>query len=103
MVEAFRKFEAVLEDMRARLERLEEKLGPQPLCFTYPDAAKRLGVGLTKLKQMVRAGEIQTSRVGRVPMISLAELERISTPPAERPKLERAMRAKAWKPIAKRR
>lgn len=97
--EAFQRFEAKLEQMREQMERLEERLKPEPTCLTYPKAAVRLGVGLTKLKQMVKRGEIRKVMVGRVPMISLAEIHRVSTPPPERPKLEAAQRKAKWVPI----
>lgn len=93
--------EEFLADLRTRLGRLEEKLKPEPLCLTYPAAAARLGVGLTKLKQMVKSGAVRKSMVGEVPMISLSELQRVSTPPAERPKVAAAQRKAAWIPIPK--
>lgn len=93
------RLEALLEDIRTRIDRLEERLKPEPTCLTYPAAAARLGVSLTKLKQMVMRGDIRASRIGKVPMISLAEVHRVSTPPPERPKLARAQRAKAWVPL----
>lgn len=96
---AFERFEAKLEQIREQLERLEERLKPEPTCLTYPDAAARLGVGLTKLKQMVMRGDIRASKIGKVPMISLAEIHRVSTPPPERPKLAAAQRKAAWTPI----
>lgn len=97
--ETLAKFEAQLEEIRRIVERLEGKLKPEPTCLTYPEAAERLGVGLTKLKEMVKRGDLRTSKVGKVPMISLAEIQRVSTPPPERPKQARAARAAAWVPI----
>lgn len=88
--------EAVLLEMRDRLKRLEEKFGPEPTCLTYPLAAERLGVSLSKLKRMVRAKDIRTARVGKVPMIPISEIQRISTPPPERPKLEASKRSREW-------
>lgn len=101
LLEAFKRFEAKLEEIRERTERLEERLKPEPTCLTYPAAAARLGVSLTKLKQMVKRGDIRRSMVGLVPMISLAEIHRVSTPPPERPKLEAAQRKAKWVPIPK--
>jgi hypothetical protein len=95
--------EEFLADLRTRLTRLEEKLKPEPLCLPYPAAAARLGVGLTKLKRMVKAGVIRKSLVGEVPMISLSELQRVATPPAERPKIEAAQRKAAWVPVKRKR
>lgn len=91
--------EAKLELMRKLLESLEERVGPEPTCLTYPQAAQRLGVSLSKLKRMVRAKEIRTAHVGKVPMIPLSEIHRVSTPEPERPKLAAAQRKAAWVPI----
>lgn len=102
-LESLARLEALLEDMRDRISRLEERLQPQPTALTYPMAAQRLGVGLTKMKEMIKRGDVKTTRVGKVPMVSLAELERVTTPQAERPKAATAARAKAWQPIAKKR
>lgn len=95
--------EALLLDMRTRLERLEEKLQPEPTCLPYPAAAQRLGVGLTKLKQMVKSGDLRASLIGKVKMISLAEIHRVSTPLQERPQLQRAQAAAKWVPLKKER
>lgn len=98
------RLEALLLDMRKRIEGLEEKLKPEPLCFAYPDAAKRLGVGVTKLREMVKKGQIRaTKEVGGVPMISLTELVRVATPASERPKVEAAQRAAVWTPVKRKR
>jgi hypothetical protein len=100
--ESFAKFEAFLEELRGRLERIEARLQPEPRCLSYPDAAARLGVGLTKLKRMVKAGELKPTLVGRVKMVALSEIHRVSTPEAERPALAKAQAAEVWVPIPKR-
>lgn len=100
---SFAKLEAYLEDFRKRLERIESRLQPEPTCFTYLEAATRLGVGKTKLKEMVARGEVRTTRVGKVPMVTAAEIRRVTTPETERPKVAQVERAKAWQPIAKKR
>lgn len=97
------RLEAHLVYLRERMERLEEGLRPEPTCLSYPDAAKRLGVGLTKFKEMVRRREISTTLVGRVPMVSLAEIQRVATPQDERPAVQRRQRAAEWQPIPKKR
>lgn len=93
--------EALLQDMRKQIEKLEERLKPEPLCFTYPVAAERLGIGVTKLKEMVKKGLIRKSYPlkGGAPMISLTELQRVSAPSEERPKVEREQRKAAWVPL----
>lgn len=97
--------EAQLELMRKIIERLEERLQPEPTCFTYPEAAKRLGIGLTKLKEMVKRGDLRKSYPleGGVPMIALSEIQRVSVPEDERPKVERAQRKAAYTPIVRKR
>lgn len=97
--EKLEKLERLLEDIRTRISKMEERLQPEPTCLSYPEAAQRLGVGLTKLKQMVKRGDVRPTLVGKVRMISLAEIHRVSTPLQERPQVERATRAKAWQPI----
>lgn len=103
MEETFRRLEALLEDVRKRLESIESRLQPEPACMSYPQAAVRLGVGLTKLKQMIARGEVRTTKVGRVPMVTMSEIRRVTTPEPERPKMERAERAKNWTPINRKR
>lgn len=76
------RLEAHLVYLRESMERLEEGLRPEPTCLSYPDAARKLGVGVTKLRQMVERGEIRPSLVGKTRMISMAELERVSAPVA---------------------
>lgn len=100
--ESLARFEVLLEDMRSKIEKLEERLRPEPMAFSYVDAAARLGVGLTKMKQMVKRKQVRTTEVGGVPMVPLAELVRITTPATERPKAEQAARAKAWVPVSRR-
>jgi excisionase family DNA binding protein len=101
----FEKFEALLEDIRNRLERLEEKMGPGPTAtaLKYEPAAKRLGIGLTTLKAMVARRQIRTAIVGGRPKIPVSEIERLLLPEPERPKAERQARERAWTPIAKKR
>lgn len=93
--------EAKLEEIRAMVLRLEQRLKPEPTCLTYPEAAARLGIGLTKLKRMVKAGELRKTYLskGGAPMIALSEIHRISTPEPERPALEAKSRAASWQPI----
>ena len=97
------KLEAVLQDVRSRLDRMEAHLRPTPTCLCYREAAERLGIGLTKLKSMVKRGEISATYVGRVRMVSWAEVLRVSTPPPDRPRAAAAKRGKDWQPVPKRR
>lgn len=91
--------EAQLELMRQMIERLEEKIRPEPTVLTFPKAAERLGVGLTKLKELVKKGQLRPALVGEVKMIPMSEIHRLSTPPQERAKVEAKSRRDAWVPI----
>lgn len=97
--------EALLLKIMKQVESLEERLRPEQTCFTYPEAAARLGVGLTKLKEMVKRGDLRKSYPlqGGVPMIALSEIQRVSVPESERPKVERAQRKAAYTPIVRKR
>jgi hypothetical protein len=97
------RMEALLLEVRTRLERIEASLAPTPTCLRYPAAAKHLGVGLTKLKAMVKAGVLRTADVGGTPMVPLSELRRIGTPDEEKGRVRFAQRQAAWVPIPKRR
>jgi excisionase family DNA binding protein len=47
-----------------------------PVMLSIPQAAKRLGVGTTKLKQLIVAGEVESVTIGRrrlVPNVALQE------------------------------
>lgn len=93
------RFEAFLKEFGERMDRLEERLQPEPSCLAFPKAAQRLGVGLTKLKEMVKKGQLRPVLVGEVKMIPLSEIHRISTPPNERAKVEAKTRRETWVPI----
>jgi hypothetical protein len=88
-----------LPDVLARLDRIEAAIQPAPLLFKFPAAARRLGVGLTKLKELVRKGEVRVTLLGRTPMVSLAELQQAAAPKEEKPRVDRANRRAAWVPI----
>lgn len=95
--------ERFLVELRSKLALMDEHLRPVPMCFKMPDAAARLGVSLSKLKQMVRAGELRTSTVGGSKMIAHSELLRVAAPDADKPAVEREQAAHRWEPIQKRR
>lgn len=56
--------------------------GPEPELFSQPRAAKRLGVGLDKLRVLIASGEIKTRRSGGREMVPLIEILRYSKPDA---------------------
>jgi len=93
--------EALLLEVRTRLSRIEERMRPTALAFKFPEAAEKIGIGVTKLKEMVRSHEIRVSLVGKTPMISLSEIERVTAPREEQPRIEREQRRATWVPIEK--
>lgn len=63
--------------------------------MNYRKAAKQIGIGVTKLKEMIRRGQIRTTDVGGTPMISMSEIHRITEPdPMPPSRAPRSMRAK---------
>lgn len=95
--------EALLLEVRERLLKIEERLRPEPRCYNVKQAAEVLGVSLTVMKEMMARGEVKPSTVGRRKMIAVSELERVSTPDAERPQVEKRQRQARWEPISKKR
>ena len=49
----------------------------RPLCVRVPTAAKMLGVGLTKMYELIGAGEVQIVKLGRVTLVPVASLEQL--------------------------
>lgn len=94
---------AFLREVRSLLEQAKEppQSRPRPMCFKYPDAAKEIGIGLTKLKELVRDKKIKISTIGDTAMISRTEIDRICAPDEERPKVERRQKRDAWVPLKK--
>lgn len=93
--------EAVLREFRQRLQRIEERLQPQPTCYDFPAAAKRLGIGTTKLKELVSRGEIRTTTIGKRPMVSESEILRLATPDEDKPVVEARLREKLFRPVVR--
>lgn len=48
-----------------------------PLTFSIVKAAKRLGVGKTKIYEMINSGEIARIQIGKRPRILSSEINRI--------------------------
>ncbi|MDP1916265.1 MAG: helix-turn-helix domain-containing protein [Myxococcales bacterium] len=94
-----------LDELAAALRRIEEYLAQPaaaaPLLLKFPDAATRLGISITTLREMVARGELRTATVGRRAMVPLAELERVATPDEARAAQARKQRVKAWVSIEK--
>lgn len=47
------------------------------LCVRVPVAAQMLGVGLTKMYELIGAGEVQIVKLGRVTLVPVASLEQL--------------------------
>jgi len=46
-----------------------------PLCVRVPIAARMIGVGLTKMYELIGTGEVEMIKLGRVSLIPVASLE----------------------------
>ena len=49
---------------------------PQRLLLRIPEAAETLGIGRTKIYEMIATGELPTIRVGRAVRISVSTLQK---------------------------
>lgn len=47
---------------------------PDPICVRVNDAARMIGVGRTKLYELIAAGEIETVKLGKATRITTASL-----------------------------
>ena len=75
---------------------------PEAACLSLKDAAARLGVSLTVVKEMVSRGELHTATIGRRSMVPLSELTRVATPDVTRPAHAKKAQRAAWVPLKKR-
>ncbi len=57
------------------MENLKEG-SPQRLLLRIPEVAETLGIGRTKIYEMIATGELPTIRVGRAVRISVAALQK---------------------------
>lgn len=62
------------------MARVLERLSGPPRLMKYAQAARMLGISPSKLKTLVRKGVIVPTKLGETKMISLKEIERVSTP-----------------------
>ena len=46
----------------------------EPICVKVNDAARMIGVGRTKLYEMIAAGEVETVKLGKATRITTASL-----------------------------
>lgn len=50
----------------------------EPLLVSITDAAKSLGLGRTSVYEMIRAGELDTRKMGRRRLITVASIKRLA-------------------------
>jgi len=49
-------------------------LSPEPICVRVNDAARMIGVGRTKLYELIAAGEVETVKLGKATRVTTASL-----------------------------
>jgi excisionase family DNA binding protein len=49
----------------------------EPICVRVNDAARMIGVGLTKLYELISNGELETIKIGKATRITTASLHRL--------------------------
>jgi len=49
-------------------------LPPDPICVRVNDAARMIGIGRTKLYELIAAGEVETVKLGKSTRITTASL-----------------------------
>jgi excisionase family DNA binding protein len=54
---------------------MTENSTPERLLYTREEAASRLGIGITKLKQLISTGELRSIRIGRLRRITASSLQ----------------------------
>jgi excisionase family DNA binding protein len=47
---------------------------PEPICVRVNEAARMIGVGRTKLYELIAAGEVETVKLGKATRITTASL-----------------------------
>jgi excisionase family DNA binding protein len=47
---------------------------PDPICVRVNDAARMIGVGRTKLYELIAAGQVETVKLGKSTRITIASL-----------------------------
>lgn len=49
----------------------------EPLCVRVNDAARMIGIGRTKLYELISSGELETVKIGKATRITTASLHRL--------------------------
>lgn len=81
MGDAFERIEALLEDMRRRMDRLEEKLRPEPTAVEFQEAARMLSCSSRHIARMVAKGELKVKMVGSLRRISVEAIRALRDAP----------------------
>ncbi|WP_188063824.1 helix-turn-helix domain-containing protein [Sphingobium sp. KCTC 72723] len=53
---------------------MNARLPPEPICVRVNEAASMIGVGRTKLYELIAAGEVETVKLGKATRITTASL-----------------------------
>ena len=56
--------------------QLDNRSDPAPLLYSKRDAARQLGIGITKLRELVLARKIKQVKIGDRVLIPASEIER---------------------------
>lgn len=70
-----------LEAITRRLSKIELGRQFEARAFTLQQASKLLSQGMTKTRLMVKRGQLATIKVGRRTMVTMREIERLTTEP----------------------
>ena len=49
----------------------------EPICVRVNDAARMIGIGRTKLYELISSGELETVKIGRATRITTASLHKL--------------------------
>lgn len=49
----------------------------EPICVRVNDAARMIGVGRTKLYQLIATGELETVKIGKATRVTTASLQKL--------------------------
>ena len=56
---------------------MSEQQSGEPICVRVNDAARMIGVGRTKLYELISSGEVETIKIGKATRITTASLHRL--------------------------
>lgn len=85
-----------LRSIRAELRKLSEQLRPVSKCLSPAAAAKQLGIGLTKMRQLITSGHVKTVLLGKRRMVSLSEIDRVASLSEKRATKAKHVAAQDW-------